>query len=636
MSEGTTDTLTSLAILKVNIDHGGDYLGYLRPFVLQVLFDKRPEYVTDESITDALRMTFGLEIPTRTVQIVLRRLAKSRHLRREHGVYVLETITDPGMRVAQDEARRNIRDTLDGLIDYARRRLGLCLDDHRTITAICTFLSYFNVSCLRAYLRGTAIPDVQDHEGRDVALVSKYVLYVQENENELFEKFLVVVQGHMLANALLCPDLKSAKDYRRTTFYLDTPLLIQLLGLEGESRQAAANELNRLLTKLGGQVAIFSHTREELSRVLDGAAAKIDATDGRGRIVEHARRTGVTKSDFLLLTANVDDRMAELGISVRRTPEYYREHQIDESRFEGMLDDGVAYFNTRAKEYDVNSVRSIYVLRRGSTPSSLETSRAILVTSNTAFARAAWDYGRRFEASREVSSVISDFSLANIAWLKAPMGAPSLPMVEVIAFSYAAVQPSSALVNKFLLEIDRLEDAGRITERDHKFLRSNPSVYGELVSMTLGDDAALSESGVRRILDRAVREITHEADEKLSAERDAHRDTEEKRRIEGEWRRSRDQKLYWRLDRVATWVTGVPVILSFIPAVWVGLAQAGYWVGVVSGGPMKTIGMASWTLWTLVSVIAGATVLVVHRRMKDLVLRWLLRWTLIEDPQERR
>ena len=52
----------------------------------------------------------------------------------------------------------------------------------------------------------------------------------------------------MLANALLCPDLRNApKSYRGVSFYLDTPILIRLLGLEGELKQTAVRELIGLL-----------------------------------------------------------------------------------------------------------------------------------------------------------------------------------------------------------------------------------------------------------------------------------------------------------------------------------------------------------------------------------------------------
>ena len=38
----STNTLTSLAILKVHVDQGKDYLDYLRPFILEVLIETQP------------------------------------------------------------------------------------------------------------------------------------------------------------------------------------------------------------------------------------------------------------------------------------------------------------------------------------------------------------------------------------------------------------------------------------------------------------------------------------------------------------------------------------------------------------------------------------------------------------------
>ena len=44
---------------------------------------------------------------------------------------------------------------------------------------------------------------------------------------------MILVQGHMYANALTCPDLAQIPDtYKNVTFYLDTKLLIRLFGLD--------------------------------------------------------------------------------------------------------------------------------------------------------------------------------------------------------------------------------------------------------------------------------------------------------------------------------------------------------------------------------------------------------------------
>ena len=100
-----------------------------------------------------------------------------------------------------------------------------------------------------------------------------------------------------------------------------------------------------------------------------------------------------------------------------------------------------------------------------------EDAAAVLVTSNSALARAAYDYGRSQESTKEVSAVITSFSLANLAWLKAPLGSPDLPQAEMIALCYAAMNPRESLWSVYVREIDKLEEIGNITARDHELLR---------------------------------------------------------------------------------------------------------------------------------------------------------------------
>ena len=229
----------------------------------------------------------------------------------------------------------------------------------------------------------------------------------------------------MLANALMCPDLQNVSDnFRNVTFYFDAPLLIQRMGCEGDAKLAAICELIALIRNLDGKVATFAHSQDEVKRVLTGAANYLDSPYARGAVVFEARKRGTTKSDLVLLAESSGEKIAMAGVEVESTPDYAKTFQIDETAFEEILEDEVSYYNPRAKEYDINSVRSIYVIRGAKLTSSVEKSHAIFVTSNNGFARAAWEYGQQFDASRNVSSVISDFTLANIAWLKAPIGAP--------------------------------------------------------------------------------------------------------------------------------------------------------------------------------------------------------------------
>lgn len=613
----STSTLTSLAMLKVNIDHGQDYLDYLRPFIIQVLLDEKPIFITDDVVKAGILKQFGLEIPLKTVQVVLKRLVKSRLLKKKHQRYhIADSLSDPGITSRKVIAERHINSVMSGLIKFSKTTIKHLSHANEASIALSAFLAEFDISCLRAYLRGTSIPDTTDDHRLDIALIRNYVMHLQQTDPSRFESFMIMVQGHMLANALLCPDINAvSNNYNSTTFYLDTPLLVQRLGAEGSVRKVAIKELISLLKKLGGRVATFSHSRQELESVLIGAADFIDRPNGRGAIVVAARRHGTTKSDLLLLVEQIDSKLGEAGIEIQRTPKHIEQFQIDETIFEQTLGDEVLYKNPRAKEYDINSVRSIYVLR-GKKPSlSLEKCRAILVTSNSAFSRAAWNYGKEYEFSYEVSSVITDFVLANISWLKAPMGEPSLPKTEVLAFSYAALQPTQGLLDKFLLEIDKLEVKGDISERDHQLLRSSSHVNKELMDSTLGDETALTKETITDILHRVSTEIKKEESEETNIAMEKYKKTVQELNSRIEQENELKKRLYWQCQNSANFlaklVFAVIVIILIIHAISSFIFQ---FINPIFSLTLSLI-TGVILLLTTVNLVYGHTVQCIHQRI---------------------
>ena len=582
-------------MLKVNIDRGQDYLDYLKPFILDILAKENIEIINDEKIHELLLSNFGLDIPNRSIQVILKRLSKKHPIKKESGIYKVTGNLKPKTDIStqKTEVERHIKAVISGLIEFSKSTVTPIGLEEKAVKALLDFLSRFNIPCLKAYLRGTAIPNIEQSYKGDIVLVSKYVIHLQKTDLARFKRFMILVQGHMCANALTCPDLAQVPDtYKKVTFYFDTPLLVQLFGLDIQYNQEAVKNLIYLLRKLDGKVAVFSHSRDELKQVIQNSAEYLDNPKGRGNIVREARRSGKTKSDLLLLVQQVDDKLAEFDISEEQTPQYEPKFQIDEQVLDTMLEDGVSHRNLVAKKHDINSVRSIYVLRKGTAPATVERSRAVLVTSNTKFAKVAWQYGKKHEELSQVSSVITDFSLANMAWLKAPMGAVDLPEIEVLAFSYSALRPSKELLNKYLDETERLEKQGKITPRSHQLLRSHPQVDKELMDLTMGDEEALRKETITETLSRITNEIKKEESGKLTEEQRRHKETlsritneikkEESGKLTTEQRRHKEtqkklneerqkaqntkNRLYWRCKEKAnfySWfLTGLLIILQ--------------------------------------------------------------------------
>ena len=271
------------------------------PFVFNVLSEYESDPITNSVVREHICDRFGLEIPERTVEIVLKRISQRYSLKRNGGVYrKTGDLPDPQIVHKQADAERHIGAVLNGLRQFSQGTINPIANDKEAVIAICAFLAEFDITCLRAYLRGTAIPDLEGAHQTDIVLVSNYVQHVRQIDPERFNSFLILVQGHMLANALMCPDLDNAPaTYKNVIFYLDTPLLVRRLGSEGEAKQASIRELISLLSKLGGKVAAFSHSRDELHRVLRGAAVNLETPRARGSIIFEARKCGITKSDLL-------------------------------------------------------------------------------------------------------------------------------------------------------------------------------------------------------------------------------------------------------------------------------------------------------------------------------------------------
>ncbi len=77
----------------------------------------------------------------------------------------------------------------------------------------------------------------------------------------------------------------------------------------------------------------------------------------------------------------------------------------------------------------------------------------------------------------------------------------------LLAHCYSVLKPSEDLWNRFVGELKRLREAGKITPAQHEYLRYELRVRDDLMSLTLGDEQQLSEEVVVEILSRHEQEI---------------------------------------------------------------------------------------------------------------------------------
>jgi hypothetical protein len=222
MSE--TSTLTSLAMLKVNLDERNqDYYDYLIPFVKHVLTERKPQIVTEAEVSQWILEDFGLQIPRRATQLVLRRIAKHKLLIKSHGSFSLADNFPPtNLEQRRVELDRHIKSVLNALKKYAQDKFSINWSDEETNEVVLRFLSKFSVEYLKTYIFGTTLPPIPMRKQGDRYIVSSFIKEAHQTNPSLFESIIAIVKGQMLANALTCPDLESMqKKFKKITFYFD-------------------------------------------------------------------------------------------------------------------------------------------------------------------------------------------------------------------------------------------------------------------------------------------------------------------------------------------------------------------------------------------------------------------------------
>lgn len=530
----STSVITALAILKVNHDEmRQDYIGNFVPMVCECLRCMTSDIISLPDLQEEFRKRFGIKLPQHVLKTLLKRLRDKKCVILDKSCYRInrEELNKEQFRqfsTVQRQVIEGYEALIRRLVEYASKRLGSSWTHAEAEAAIEEFMEDWQIKF--DWSGGRRVLQSETHkEARYI--VASFLRELQEQCAPEFAFFETIFQGHMLANAIYLPEPNQAlKKFKATEVYFDTAFLICSLGYAGEPRKAPCIELLQLLNKTGAHLRCFEHTRDEIRGVLDACAAKIrnnQLRDAYGQTMEYFITKGYKASDIELFSAQLERNLEQLGIKVVPKPDYNnRLFIIDEPALSSYLGEHVSYRNPQAKDRDVDSISAIYRLRKGRKSRFIEECGAVFVTTNYALAHACREFFSADYEGGNVPAVITDQYLTNVLWLKTPTEAPDLPRKRIIADCYAATQPDERLWQKYLDEINRLQQFGNVTAEDYYVLRYSIEARQALMDLTRGQEEAFTEGTVEEILEIVHAQIRKEAEEKLERERELRRAAE--------------------------------------------------------------------------------------------------------------
>lgn len=235
-------------------------------------------------------------------------------------------------------------------------------------------------------------------------------------------------------------------------FVLDAPILLDIFGLSGPSRQTGIEKALSVLKGRGAQFVTLPHCLQELSDILKA-------------VLGRSRKFGLTGD---AITAN--PKLAQVARTVAQNPDkaakvkgisvlpFDRNHIVNERYFPDALIDKFRtranwhdFYKTNQREWDALSVAFVMRRRAGTRSSDVLDSKCILVSRNSTYAH----FSHRFVVknldnySFSIGPVIETKTLSAITWMRFGSDADeNYPQISLIAACDRILASNGVLLRK--------------------------------------------------------------------------------------------------------------------------------------------------------------------------------------------
>lgn len=522
------NALLSLAVLNVNwkVSHRSHFDNFV-DFVVEALARGKAHGYSAADATRLVEEHFGFRIPESAVGSVIGRAVKLGRLERNPDGRVFPVAGHSSATSAETRAEleREQARLAASLIEAAASTFQLVWARKDAIDALLSYVARYARRLLRGALDGTGeIPIAAATPALEEVVVASWLRNVFEVEPELFKYFVNVVKGSILADATFSGHAGQVDEpFRDTTLFLDTPIILALLGLKGPEYETAVTQVLGQCKTYKARVACFEITVQEVRSVLYGAREGVSARRGV-RSLEGIPifdgQSHLTEADVLELAANLESSLASVGVSVEKEPEVDERTAIGLQQLEDELERKVQYNSTASPQiHDADAAAAVYYWRRGHRSDHLERARAVFVTSNSRVVRVVEDWPD-FRAHQSYPIAISLWKLGTILWVKDPLKSPDMPKSRIIVDCLSVLAPDRTLLEAYLDEADRLSQRGEITSAQVAVMRysqvarealvRSASKHGGFAPEVAQDALAAAESAFRGSDKRQIEQLAAE------------------------------------------------------------------------------------------------------------------------------
>lgn len=524
-SKAGVDTLLgSLALLRMNV-LSKDHISSFKPFIATLIVDNKYDVVDINIICEDFKKAYGFDIQRLPMVAILNECARDNIIHRENdGQY--HVVNDNANRLcftrdAQKKSQQ-YRKVVEDFCEYAKTEFdaNISIEDGEEI-----LFSFINENSSKT-LMSTEIENLkpENMSKKHFFFIARYIEKIEKENIEIFSIIQDIATAHIICSSLI-DELKHENTnilqgiYHSLVLYLDTPVVLKILGLNTVEMKESYLLLIEQLKERNNKLKIFQHTFDELHDILRDCEFWIENPLYKAKHASPALKTFVenmyTKNEVGLFREHLEEKLQAVGITVDKTDFYdpkYDYLQIDDNPIRKEIIDcykeNVPSFIYEEKkttiERDVKSISAIFKLRRNKQYTNYKSAKYLFITTNTSLAyiskistkiaNPSYKYG--------VFPCITDIILGTDIWISTSVDKIStFSKKKLLADCSAAIQPDERLIDELSKSIEKLYSENRISEDDYYLLKTHAFRENYIVNRTYNDENVFSDRTTAEILE---------------------------------------------------------------------------------------------------------------------------------------
>ena len=619
--------LATVALLKTNFDKGHDHLGMFQPFLLDTISGLAKDDFQVDEIRDAMFSRHGLVVPSQTLDTLLRRTSKSGLIRREYGWYFRKQgFPQSDIREATAQIESEHSSIARALRDYLAEHDQSTATDEDALALLLKFLERNHVGMVLDGPHQVQPDSAESFADSKTRLVVRFITEVVPSNNHLTAILQRMVEGFILQNALLLKDISTAsRKFKDLRVFLDTRLVLQALGYQGETSLVATTDMITMLKRAGARVEVLETTIREIKTLLQVYQERLGTSQRRDSLKDTPLTRFFlinrhTPADVAQIIALLDRSVSQAGITIRRPPTRIPRYTLDEQDLARRLARTDSGDDDARVWHDVDCVAAVLTLRRSSLPQDVDHAKAIFVTATGLVIKNVTEWFRQqleeqhLEGQAEgiLPPVIHHIALSNVAWLKLPASGQKLKLHELIALCSAALQPTQKTWDQFKRHLKKLQDSGEVSSDETTAILVNQftDVHLSHLEDHLTDDTDIDSDSLNEVIERVRSSYAADAQDHAAKARHA---TEQQGKLQFRVHQQAD-KLAATITRVALWILAVAVIALLLFSL------------LDSAAAVRGITLALLLVLNALSLLFGFYVFKYRMSLQDRLAAWIRQW----------